>query len=237
LIISNNIEIISDCCIRENKIINIKDNINQTINKREIINALKKIFIYQFETKKLFITLEINILKNIQIYLYSINDNSNEKNGNEPKIFELKNTNENLLKNINVLENKLKDEKNDNYQLNQKINELEKALNEKEKELNNEKIKSKDLTEKIKTLEIQLNDEKKYNLEFQKILNEKEDYLNKERKKTNDLNEKIKELENNTNINALNEKIIKLFEEVRQKEKELKEIKSLMPFEISKNEQ
>lgn len=232
LIISNNIEIIADCCIRENKIINIKDKINQTINIREIINAIKKIFNYQLERKKLFVILGNNIFINILIYLSldSINSNLNEENGNEPKILELKNTNENSFQNIN-------DEKNDNCQLNQKINELEKALNDKEKELNSEKAKTKDLTEKIKTLEIQLNDEKKYNLEFQKILNEKENYLNKERMKTEDLNEKIKELENNTNINVLNEKLIKLFEEIRQKDNELKEIKSLMPFEISKNEQ
>ena len=51
-----------------------------------------------------------------------------------------------------------------------------------------------------------------------------------------DLNEKIKVLEDNTNITSLNEKIIKLMEEIKEKENEIKELKLAFPFELKKDE-
>ena len=51
-----------------------------------------------------------------------------------------------------------------------------------------------------------------------------------------DLNEKIKVLEDNTNITSLNETIIKLMEEIKEKENEIKELKLAFPFELKKDE-
>ena len=93
-------------------------------------------------------------------------------------------------------------------------------------ELNLEKIKNIKLIEEINNL--------KKKIEEQEIL------LDNKEKKIKELNKKIKKMENQaclpTYLNSNNLNIIELMKKLELKENELKELKSLLPFDISKED-
>ena len=143
--------------------------------------------------------------------------------------------------------------KENNINLNKEINDLKKELNNKDKIINDYKIEIENLNKKIVKLTNSLNDKEKIIKEEKEIKNEKNNIIKdlennneKLRKELKDLtNEiikmKIKE-KNSKEINDLikgdlkNEKFIELIEKLEAKEKEIKEIKSRFPFELSENE-
>ena len=143
--------------------------------------------------------------------------------------------------------------KENNNNLNKEINDLKKELNNKDKIINDYKIQIDNLNEKIVKLTNSLNDKEKIIKEEKKIKNEKnkvikdlENNNEKLRKELKDLTNEINEMKlkekNFKEINDLikgdlkNEKFIELIEKLEAKEKEIKEIKSRFPFELSKNE-
>ena len=106
--------------------------------------------------------------------------------------------------------------------MNQKCKGLEKQLIQLENKLNQEKNINQNLNEKIYGIQNEYN-RIKNNL-FEK------DEINRE------LNEQIFKLKNSLNNNTDIRKIIELMEELKNKEEELKKLKSKLPFDISQNE-
>ena len=117
------------------------------------------------------------------------------------------------------------------------------------KDLNNDKTIKKleslnrELKEKIKNLENKLNEEKNNNKkikqsikEFNKIIKDKENVINDEKKKNEKLIKKIKLLEQICNKDTNLKKVLEIMEDLKEKEKEIKELKNKLPFELSKGE-
>ena len=107
--------------------------------------------------------------------------------------------------------------------------------------LKNEKIE--ELNKRINLLEIELNEAKKYNEELILINNklkkqneENSNLINEEKRKIKELNLKIIKYQNMDKMNPSYDKIMTLMEKLENKEYEIKELKSKLPFELSKNE-
>ena len=155
-----------------------------------------------------------------------INKESNSNNlelellKKEEKIEELNNK-------IKSLESKLEKITGENTQYQKKILDLE-ILNE-------------NLTKKLNDLKQGLPDNKVINYQNSDnhneiILKEKEKELNEQKNLNKILNQKIKDLQNNSMTSDNKENLYQLMEEIREKDKEIKELKSNLPFEISKGE-
>lgn len=93
LLINKYIDAISDCCIKENKIINVIFNIKKINNWENLIDEIEKIFKYQLKNKKVLFIFEEEIWKTIKIHWqkksFNDNNNSNKKN-NEDILLDIK---------------------------------------------------------------------------------------------------------------------------------------------------
>ena len=109
--------------------------------------------------------------------------------------------------------------------MNEKIVKLTNSLNDKEKIIKEEKKIKNEKNKVIKDLE---NNNEKLRKELKDLTNEINEMKLKE-KNFKEINDLIKG-------DLKNEKFIELIEKLEAKEKEIKEIKSRFPFELSKNE-
>ena len=147
-------------------------------------------------------------------------------------IQEEKNNNQILLKNITTAQNLLKEkdktiqeEKNKNQILLKELSNTQNLLKEKDKIIEEEKNQEKKLIEELKDL--------------QNIIKDDKEKFNTDRKKFEELNKRITYYQNILGSASKEEKMIKLFEELELKEKEIKklnEMKSRFPFELLENE-
>ena len=203
-----------------NNYINMKNRMNNNINMNDIMN-------------------NVNLNNNK-------NSNQINKNMNNP-FFNINNSNIDLLNNnYNVQIN------NNNNQINNKINDIinkniNVLSNNKTKQILEQNINNNLLNNEINNkVNEELDKLRKENSYLKKELKELKEEFNNEKKRNQQLSLKIKELneiikkekDNNlkgTNFN--NNKMIDLYEELRAKEKEIKNIKSKFPFELSENEE
>ena len=147
--------------------------------------------------------------------------------------------NENQIAIIDNLEKELKEEKEYNKILRQSKEDYKKTL----KDLENDKKIIAKLVKKIEDLENELkkakinNEELKQKIEeMNKIIKDKELKINNKEKKYEELNQKMNELKVICDKNANFKKVIELIEEMKEKEKEIKELKNKFPFELLKGE-
>ena len=159
---------------------------------------------------------------------------------------EEKNNNLNLRTEIKKLQNNLKNqekiinkEKNNNNLLNNEKENLKNILNDKEciiKELNENNQKLLKEIENLKQQIIQ-NEKNNQNLikNLKNLINEKEKIIIEKNINEKELKEKMKKLEEIISYSNSN-KILELVEKVEEKTKEINEIKSRYPFELSKGE-
>jgi len=137
---------------------------------------------------------------------------------------------------------------NNNNQLNNKKNIIMNKSNRKTKQILDQNINvnylSEESKDKINEELFKLREENNY---LKKELKDLKEEYNKEKNKNEQLNLKIKELNENikkekenkfkeSNIIDSKNKIIELYEDLRSKENEIKNLKSKFPFELSKNE-
>ena len=233
-----------------------KEKINNLNNKIEelkgLLNKEKKINLDL--NNKIKETTNNNINKET-LLKEEISKNNNLKTKNDELTKELKNIKlkDNDLQNtIKKLENELQGKKTHSNDLFKKNNELM-------KEIQNQKLNNTDLQNKIKKVNYELEKEKNNNNNLKNELNElketlnnvtnikielnetilsKESMLNENKSKLKELNQKIKDLENiiENSENDSKNKLIKLFEELKSKENEIKEIQSRYPVLLSKGE-
>ena len=147
--------------------------------------------------------------------------------------------NENQIAIIDNLEKELKEEKENNKILRQSKEDYKKTL----KDLENDKKIIAKLVKKIEDLENELKKAKIYNEllkqkieELNKIIRDKELKINNQKKKYEELNQKMNELKVICDKNANFKKVIELIEEMKEKEKEIRELKNKFPFELLKGE-
>ena len=154
-------------------------------------------------------------------------DNKNKEGNN---IIDLKKDVNNKID----LEEKIKNLESINKTLSEKITQLEKKL--KEMTIKNEKeisIKNQELINKNKEFLTLLSEFENKKLKEMKY---KDDLLNKEKEKVKDLNKKLEEFEKLNNKKFQQKEIIDLIKQLNEKEKEIKNLKSNIPFELKNGE-
>ena len=106
-------------------------------------------------------------------------------------------------------------------------------MNQKKKKNNNNNLKNE-----LNELKETLNNVTNIKIELNETILSKESMLNENKSKLKELNQKIKDLENiiENSENDSKNKLIKLFEELKSKENEIKEIQSRYPVLLSKGE-
>ena len=204
-----------------------KDKKNNDIIIEKIRNLIKKKYSLFSSSKK---KDEDYILKELR-FMKETNILNNFEN--------LLKKNENQIAIIDNLEKELKEERDNNKILRQSKEEYKKAL----KDLENEKEIKEKLVKKIEYLENELKEIKKNNRELKekieemnKIIKDKELKINNEEKKFEELNQKMNELKIICDNNANFKKVIELIEEMKEKEREIKDLKNQFPFELLKGE-
>ena len=190
--------------------------------------------------------IKINELKSTIISRDQVINNLNEKIKQYKQLVYNKTSNlEQELKDKIILKNKEIEDlklKYENFS-NLKNKEIEELKLNYENLLNNERntnLKNKEIKELKLNYENLLNIEKNTNKSLNKtILDLKKDIIQKE-KNINDEKSKVEKLEEKIILfkktKPNNEKIIQLLEENKNKEKEINELKSKLPFDISKDE-
>ena len=169
---------------------------------------------------------EINRNSNLNHIHNNLNNNNfNHNNFNNNNL----NNNNNNFNSNNIYQNYKIKEGNFN-QINKK-NNLEQTLNNKITFLENELKKMndiiKELINKNNKLEERMNDLKKENLEYKEIINKQNQNVEMLNKKLNLFDKKNNNFEN---------EVLELVKDLREKEKEIKNLKSSLPFEIKQGE-
>lgn len=103
-----------------------------------------------------------------------------------------------------------------------KIKKLENLNNKIKEELNEEKSNNKNLKKSIE--------------ELKKIIKEKDKIINNEKKNYQKLHKKLEELKLICNKDKNLNKVMGLIDELKEKEKEINELKNILPFNLSKEE-
>jgi len=190
-------------------------------NEDDDISLFNKCF-YKFKKIKYNFYNNLSDINNNSKENLNINNESNPhefKNMTENeniKLKEMELKNNDLKKQMATLKENLDNEVKNKMLLNEKINQLTKELYKK----NTNEDKNKDLKKEIELLKMEL---------YKEINNNKELNI-----KINQLNKQIEERASHKEDNK--DKIMELYDELRTKEKELKEIKSRSPFILKPGE-
>ena len=216
--------------------------------------ALKNDLIYFEISAKAILDVKIIFL---QIINYAYNKLTGKENSDEKKIGinednKIINKEDNKIinkeNNSNNLELELLKKEEKIEELNNKIKSLESKLEkiigentQNQKKILELELLNENLTKKLNDLKQGLPDNKVKNYQNadnhnEIILKEKEKELNEQKNLNKILSQKIKNLQNNSMTNDNKENLYQLMEEIREKDKEIKELKSNLPFEISKGE-
>ena len=232
-----------------------KDNKPREIS-RELAEefAFKNDLIYFEISAKAILDVKIIFL---QIINYAYNKLTGKENSDEKKIGinednKIINKEDNKIinkeNNSNNLELELLKKEEKIEELNNKIKSLESKLEkiigentQNQKKILELELLNENLTKKLNDLKQGLPDNKVKNYQNadnhnEIILKEKEKELNEQKNLNKILSQKIKNLQNNSMTNDNKENLYQLMEEIREKDKEIKELKSNLPFEISKGE-
>ena len=238
VILENNIKRIVDYKIKEG------DTIKLSIENKEISIFLRFVKKKLINVKYLDSIKEIRNIQNIkdlkaqeQYMLYFKNNQLDEnitffdsriQEGDTIDFKKIVNNERNIQ-----LEKKLKNLENTNKILLVKIDELEKKI--KEMEMKNEKeiLNNQELSNKNKELNNLLIELKNHNI---KEMKNKEKLINIEKEKVYHLNMKLKEFENIKSKKFEQKEIINFIKQLNEKEEEIKNYKSSIPFELKNGE-
>ena len=172
------------------------------------------------------------------------------------KIIELKkeikkinNNNETLTKTITELKSIIQQKENTIINKEKEIKHLNDTINQKDKMINADKNEIKNLNNIINEKENKIEELNEKINEKENKINDLKEKINDKEAKIGDLNERINDKEtkigdlngklnaNIQNINQNNSDILKLMEELKIKENEIKEYQKKYPFELLPNEQ
>ena len=213
-----NIKKNNDSNIQNNKIYQKNYNLNNNINQGKI-----------YTSSDINRNVNLNLIHNNLNNNNFNNSNLNNNNFNNNNLNNNNFNNNNNLNNNNIYQNCKAKEGNYN-QINNK-NNLDQALNNKITFLENELKKMndiiKELINKNNKLEERMNDLKKEKLEYKEI-------INKQNKNIDNLNEKLNLFDKKNN--KFENEVLELIKDLREKEKEIKSLKSALPFEIKQGE-
>ena len=160
----------------------------------------------------------------------------------------LKTLNNELKQDIIELKQEVKKLKNIEEKLNKDNEELQNLVNEKDNIINNQEFQIKELIDEINNKNKLIEDANKNIKDGKTLCKESKQMIKNIDTIIKDLNQKIKskdeiiedlnkKIDSNTqNINQQKQEIIKLMKELKLKDKEMKEFKERLPFELLPNE-